>query len=79
MLNDRIPNIQKLRSALLKAEEYLHKLPSATPYEEFGIRLVICVHTSYFISYLAPLVNAFANISSIFMQTPRNRSRERMG
>ncbi|MCO5572237.1 hypothetical protein L7F22_025990 [Adiantum nelumboides] len=39
MVNDRIPNLQKLRAALLKAEEHLHRLPGDTPYEEFGQRL----------------------------------------
>ncbi|KAH7286312.1 hypothetical protein KP509_32G000400 [Ceratopteris richardii] len=39
MLNDRIPTLQKLRGALQKAEEHLHKLPSGTPLQEFGQRL----------------------------------------
>eukprot|EP00249_Psilotum_nudum_P036840 c8859_g1_i1 orf=571-3075(-) len=39
MLNERIPNLQKLRSALHKAEEQLLKLPKDTPYEDFEHRL----------------------------------------
>eukprot|EP00250_Pteridium_aquilinum_P014599 c22086_g1_i1 orf=234-2723(+) len=39
MVNERIPNLQKLRAALLKAEEHLHVLPGKTPYEQFGQRL----------------------------------------
>lgn len=39
MVNERIPNLQKLRGALLKAEEHLLKLPGSSPYGEFGHRL----------------------------------------
>ncbi|XP_021290452.1 sucrose synthase 2 isoform X2 [Herrania umbratica] len=39
MLNDRIQNISKLRSALARAAEYLSKLPSETPYTEFEFDL----------------------------------------
>eukprot|EP00249_Psilotum_nudum_P011402 c23151_g1_i1 orf=1-1443(-) len=39
MLNERIPNLQKLRSALIKAEEQLMKLPNDTLFEDFGYRL----------------------------------------
>ncbi|GMH02596.1 hypothetical protein Nepgr_004435 [Nepenthes gracilis] len=35
MLNDRIHSIARLQSALAKAEDYLSKLPSDTPYSEF--------------------------------------------
>ena len=35
MLNDRIQNISKLQSALVRVEEYLSKLSPATPYAEF--------------------------------------------
>ena len=35
MLNDRIQNISKLQSALVRVEEYLSKLPPTTPYAEF--------------------------------------------
>ncbi|KAJ8899084.1 hypothetical protein K2173_010237 [Erythroxylum novogranatense] len=35
MLNDRIRNISQLQSVLLKAEEYISKLPSETLYSEF--------------------------------------------
>ena len=35
MLNDRIQTIQRLQSALSKAEDYLIKLPADTPYSEF--------------------------------------------
>ncbi|KAH7421486.1 hypothetical protein KP509_13G060000 [Ceratopteris richardii] len=39
MLNDRIPSLQKLRGALSKVEEHLNRLPSDTPYQDFGLRL----------------------------------------
>ncbi|KAL3725354.1 hypothetical protein ACJRO7_030379 [Eucalyptus globulus] len=39
MLNDRIPSISRLQSALAKAEEYLSKLPTDTPYSEFEYML----------------------------------------
>lgn len=35
MLNDRIKSVSRLQSALLKAEEYISKLPSETLYTEF--------------------------------------------
>ncbi|KAK4406987.1 Sucrose synthase 2 [Sesamum angolense] len=35
MLNDRIQRISRLESALTKAEEYISKLPSETPYSDF--------------------------------------------
>ncbi|XP_065618370.1 sucrose synthase 3 [Quercus suber] len=35
MLNDRIHSISHLQSALTKAEEYISKLPSDTPYSDF--------------------------------------------
>lgn len=35
MLNDRIQRIPRLESALVKAEDYLSKLPLDTPYSEF--------------------------------------------
>lgn len=35
MLNDRIQNIRTLQEALARAEEFLSKLPLATPYSEF--------------------------------------------
>ncbi|CAM8933320.1 unnamed protein product [Rhodiola kirilowii] len=35
MLNDRIQSISKLQSALVKAENFLHKLPPNKPYSEF--------------------------------------------
>uniref|UniRef100_A0A0D6R3M8 Sucrose synthase n=1 Tax=Araucaria cunninghamii TaxID=56994 RepID=A0A0D6R3M8_ARACU len=35
MLNERIQSLPKLRSALVKAEEHLNKLPKDTPYSEF--------------------------------------------
>lgn len=35
MLNDRIPSISRLQSALSKAEDYLLKLTPQTPYSEF--------------------------------------------
>jgi sucrose synthase len=34
MLNDRIHSISQLQSALAKAEDYLSKLPSDTPYSD---------------------------------------------
>ncbi|KAL0389659.1 UNVERIFIED_CONTAM: Sucrose synthase 2 [Sesamum calycinum] len=37
MLNDRIQRISRLESALTKAEEYISKLPSETPYSDFEI------------------------------------------
>ncbi|KAI5058557.1 hypothetical protein GOP47_0026727 [Adiantum capillus-veneris] len=39
MLNDRIPNLPKLRAALIKAEEQLQNLPKETEFSEFSIRL----------------------------------------
>ncbi|KAM0966044.1 hypothetical protein ACFX13_022199 [Malus domestica] len=39
MLNDRIQSIPRLQSALAKAEEYLSKFPSTTPYSEFEFDL----------------------------------------
>ncbi|KAK6941031.1 Glycosyl transferase, family 1 [Dillenia turbinata] len=39
MLNDRIESISRLQSALAKAEDYLSKLPSDTPYSEFQYEL----------------------------------------
>ncbi|CAK7348343.1 unnamed protein product [Dovyalis caffra] len=39
MLNDRIKNISRLQSALIKAEEYISKLPSNTPFSEFEYAL----------------------------------------
>lgn len=35
MLNDRIQRISQLESALVKAEDYVSKLPPDTPYSEF--------------------------------------------
>jgi len=35
MLNDRIQSISRLQSVLVKAEDYLSKVPSDTPYSEF--------------------------------------------
>ena len=35
MLNDRIPSISRLQSALAKAEDYLTKLSPETPYIDF--------------------------------------------
>ncbi|CAA7058833.1 unnamed protein product [Microthlaspi erraticum] len=35
MLNDRIPNVHTLQEALARAEEFLSKLPLATPYSDF--------------------------------------------
>lgn len=35
MLNDRIQNIPTLQGALARAEEFLSRLPLATPYSEF--------------------------------------------
>lgn len=35
MLNDRIQRISRLEAALSKAEDYLSKVPSDTPYSEF--------------------------------------------
>lgn len=35
MLNDRIQSISRLQSALSKAEDYISKLPSDTPYTDF--------------------------------------------
>lgn len=35
MLNERIQRIPRLESALIKAEDYLSKLPLDTPYSEF--------------------------------------------
>ncbi|TJX44360.1 sucrose synthase, partial [Soehngenia saccharolytica] len=35
MLNERIQSLPKLCSSLVKAEEYLNKLPKDTPYAEF--------------------------------------------
>uniref|UniRef100_A0A2P2MKP2 sucrose synthase n=2 Tax=Rhizophora mucronata TaxID=61149 RepID=A0A2P2MKP2_RHIMU len=39
MLNDRIKGISQLQSALSKAEDYISKLPSDTPYSEFEYAL----------------------------------------
>nr|ASU91340.1 Sucrose synthase [Juglans sigillata] len=39
MLNDRIQSISRLQSALAKAEEYISKLPSDTPYSDFEYAL----------------------------------------
>ncbi|KAH7284986.1 hypothetical protein KP509_33G005600 [Ceratopteris richardii] len=39
MINERIPTLPKLRSALLKAEEHLQKLSKDTPYSEFSHKL----------------------------------------
>ncbi|KAH7421488.1 hypothetical protein KP509_13G060100 [Ceratopteris richardii] len=39
MLNDRILSLEKLREALSKSEEHLNRLPSSTPYKDFGLRL----------------------------------------
>ncbi|XP_010038238.2 sucrose synthase 2 isoform X2 [Eucalyptus grandis] len=39
MLNDRIQTILKLESALSKAEDYLSRLPSDTPYSDFEYEL----------------------------------------
>ncbi|KAF2553726.1 hypothetical protein F2Q68_00036563 [Brassica cretica] len=39
MLNDRIQNIRTLQEALARAEEFLSKLPLATPYSEFEFEL----------------------------------------
>ncbi|CAF2089571.1 unnamed protein product [Brassica napus] len=39
MLNDRILNIRTLQEALARAEEFLSKLPLATPYSEFEFEL----------------------------------------
>eukprot|EP00252_Welwitschia_mirabilis_P026173 TRINITY_DN845_c0_g1_i1.p1 TRINITY_DN845_c0_g1~~TRINITY_DN845_c0_g1_i1.p1 ORF type:complete len:646 (-),score=94.98 TRINITY_DN845_c0_g1_i1:204-2141(-) len=39
MLNERIQSLTKLRSALVKAEEHLSKLPKDTPYQEFEHKL----------------------------------------
>ncbi|KZV21560.1 Sucrose synthase 3 isoform 1 [Dorcoceras hygrometricum] len=39
MLNDRIQRISRLESALVKAEEYISKLPPDTPYSEFEYEL----------------------------------------
>ncbi|KAF8014895.1 hypothetical protein BT93_H0633 [Corymbia citriodora subsp. variegata] len=39
MLNDRIPSISRLQSALAKAEEYLSRLSTDTPYSEFEYML----------------------------------------
>ncbi|XP_015891967.3 sucrose synthase 2 [Ziziphus jujuba] len=39
MLNDRIPSISRLQSALSKAEDYLSKLSPQTPYSEFEYSL----------------------------------------
>ncbi|CAI9767837.1 unnamed protein product [Fraxinus pennsylvanica] len=39
MLNDRIQRISRLESALIKAEDYLSKLPPDTPYSEFEYTL----------------------------------------
>lgn len=35
MLNDRIPSISRLQSALAKAEDHLSKFKPETPYSEF--------------------------------------------
>nr|QRY06401.1 sucrose synthase 06 [Brassica juncea] len=39
MLNDRIQNIRTLQEALARAEEFLSKLPLATPFSEFEFEL----------------------------------------
>uniref|UniRef100_A0A2C9WN62 Sucrose synthase n=1 Tax=Manihot esculenta TaxID=3983 RepID=A0A2C9WN62_MANES len=39
MLNDRIQSISRLQSALSKAEDYISKLPSDTPYTDFEYTL----------------------------------------
>eukprot|EP00252_Welwitschia_mirabilis_P026179 TRINITY_DN845_c0_g3_i1.p1 TRINITY_DN845_c0_g3~~TRINITY_DN845_c0_g3_i1.p1 ORF type:complete len:820 (-),score=91.00 TRINITY_DN845_c0_g3_i1:267-2726(-) len=39
MLNDRIQSLTKLRSALVKAEEHLNKLPKEAPYKDFEHKL----------------------------------------
>ncbi|KAJ4849116.1 Sucrose synthase 3 [Turnera subulata] len=39
MLNDRIQSVSRLQAALVKAEEYITKLPSDTPYSEFEYAL----------------------------------------
>lgn len=39
MVNERIPTLQKLRAALMRADEHLAKLPKDTQYDEFGHRL----------------------------------------
>nr|AJW82918.1 sucrose synthase [Dimocarpus longan] len=39
MLNDRIQSMPKLQSALARAEEFLSKLPSDTPYYDFEFEL----------------------------------------
>lgn len=39
MLNDRVQRISRLESALVKAEDYVSKLPPDTPYSEFEYEL----------------------------------------
>lgn len=52
MLNDRIQNIPTLQEALARAEDFLSKLPLATPYSEFEFQYDLSPLASYPYSYL---------------------------
>lgn len=78
MLNDRVQSVSRLQSALVKAEDYLSKLPPGTPFSEFEygwVAFTLC-EDHFYINFSR--IN-FSAVIWVRMQTARYGIWERLG